>query len=84
MDNIAELHNLPHFESATECLEFIDSLLADHKKLFPMAERVEGGVRGANPTQRVSKAGNTRPASTVPPGGSNPRDYLHQIFSSCE
>jgi len=33
-------------------LEFIDSLLADNKYLFPIAERVEGGVRGPNPTQR--------------------------------
>jgi len=45
-DNIAELYNLHRFESAAECFEFIDSLLADKKYLFPVAERVEGGVRG--------------------------------------
>jgi len=33
-DNIAELHDLHRFESAAECLEFIDSLLADNKYLF--------------------------------------------------
>jgi hypothetical protein len=57
-DNIAELYDLHHFESAAECLEFIDSLLADNKYLFPIAERVEGGVRSPNPTQRESKAAN--------------------------
>jgi len=31
MDNIAELYNLPRFESTTERFEFFDSLLADHK-----------------------------------------------------
>jgi hypothetical protein len=39
-------------------LEFTDSLLADNKYLFPVAEHVEGGVRGPNPTQRESKAAN--------------------------
>jgi ferritin-like protein len=51
-ENTAELHDLHHFESAAERLEFIDSLLADNMYLFPIAERVEGGVRGPNPTQR--------------------------------
>jgi hypothetical protein len=37
-------------------LEFIDSLLADNKYHFHIAEHVEGGVRGPNPTQRESKA----------------------------
>jgi len=55
-DNIAELYDLHRFESAAERLEFIDSLLADNKYLFPIAERVEGGVRGPNATQRESKA----------------------------
>jgi hypothetical protein len=50
-DNIAELYDLHRFESATERLEFIDSLLAENKCLFPIAEREEGGVRGPNPTQ---------------------------------
>jgi len=57
-DNIAELYDLHHFECNAERLEFIDSLLADNKYLFPVAECVEGGVRGPNPTQRVSKAAN--------------------------
>jgi hypothetical protein len=43
---------------------------------------VEGGVRGPNPTQRVSKAVNEWPASTVGPGGSNPTVNIHQIVSS--
>ena len=45
-DNIAELYDLHRFESAAERLEFIDSLLADNKYLFPIAECVEGGVCG--------------------------------------
>jgi len=57
-DNLAELYDLHRFESAAERLEFIDSLLADTKYLFPMAEHVEGGVCGPNPTQRESKAAN--------------------------
>jgi len=83
-DNIAEQYDLHRFESAAERLEFIDSLLADNKYLFPVAERVEGGVRGTNPTQRESKAANKWPASTLLPGGSNPAVYLHQILSSGE
>jgi len=63
-DNIAELYDLHRVESATERLEFIDSLLADNKYLFPVAERVEGGVRGPNPMQRESKADNELLAST--------------------
>jgi len=50
-DNIAELYDLHRFVSAAERLEFIDSRLADNNYLFPVAERVEGGVRGPNPTQ---------------------------------
>jgi len=57
-DYIAELYDLHRFESDAEHLEFIDSLLADSKYLFPVAEPVEGGVRGPNPTHRVSKAAN--------------------------
>jgi len=57
-DNIAELYDLHHFESAPERVEFIDSLLADNKYLFRAAERVEGGVRGPNPMQRESNAAN--------------------------
>ena len=57
-DNIAELYNLHCFQSAAECLEFIDSLLAVNKYLFPVAECVEGGVRGSYPTQGESKAAN--------------------------
>jgi len=81
-DNSAEHYDLHCFESTTEDLEFIDSLLADNKYLFPVAERVEGGVRGPYPTQRESKADNKWLASTLLPGGSNPAGYLHQILSS--
>jgi len=83
-DNIAELYDLHHFESDAECLNFIDSLLADNEYLFPVAERVEGGVCGTNPTQRESKTANEWPASTFLPGGSNPAVYRHQILSSGE
>jgi len=83
-DNIAELYDLNCFESAAEHLEFIDSLLADNKCLFPVAEHVEGGVRGPNPKQRESKAANEWPASTSLPIGSNAVVYLHQILSSSE
>jgi hypothetical protein len=83
-DNIAELYDLHHFESAVKHLEFIDSLLAENKCLFPVAERVEGGVRGPNPTQRESKADNELLASTLLPRGSNPAAYIHQILSSGE
>jgi hypothetical protein len=83
-DNIAELYDLHCFESDAERLELFNSLLADNKYLFPVAERVEGGVRGPNPTQRVSKAANKWPVSTVLPGRSNPAVYLYQILSSGE
>jgi len=65
-------------------LEFIDSFLADNEYLCAVAERVDGGVRGPNPTQRESKADNDWLASTSLPGGSNPAVYLHQISSSGE
>jgi len=80
-DNIAKLYDLHRFESDAESLEFIDSLLADYTYLFPLAEHVEGGVRSPNPTQRVSKAANQWPASTLLPGRSNPAVYLLQILS---
>jgi hypothetical protein len=83
-DNIAELYDLHRFESATERLEFIDSLLADNKYLVPIAERMDGGVRGPNPIQRESKAANKWLVSTLLPGGSNLVVYLHQILSSGE
>jgi len=57
-DNIAELYDLHRFESNAERLEFIDSLLADNMYRVPLAERVEYGVCGPNPTQRLSKAAN--------------------------
>jgi len=83
-DNIAELYDLHRFESNGECFEFIDSLLADNNYLFRVAECVEGGVRGPNPTQRVSNAANELPVTTFLPGGSNPAVYLHQILSTGE
>jgi hypothetical protein len=57
-DNIAELYDFHCFESTAEYLEFIESLLADNEYLVPIAEGVEGGVHGPNPTQRESKAAN--------------------------
>jgi len=80
-DNIAELYDLHSFESDAECLEFIVSLLADNKYLFPLAEHVVGGVHSPNPTQRVSKAANKRPAYTWVPGEINPAGNLHQSLS---
>jgi hypothetical protein len=82
--NIAELYDLHRFESTAEPLEFIDSLLADNKYFFPVAEREEGSVCGPNPTQRESKPANKWLASTSLLGGSNPVVYLHQILSSGE
>ena len=78
-DNIAELYDLHRFEFAAECLEFIDSVLADNKYLFPVAERVEGGVHGRNPIQRESKAADKWPTSTLLSEGTNPTVYLHQF-----
>ena len=57
-DNIADLYDHHRFESASERLKFVDSLLADSMYLFPVAEHVEGGVRSPNPTQTESKAHN--------------------------
>jgi len=51
-DNTAELCDFHHFHSDAECLEFIESLLADNKHLFPVAKLVEGGVHCRNPRQR--------------------------------
>jgi hypothetical protein len=79
-DNIAELYDLHHFESAVERLEFIDYVLADNKYLFPIAECVEGGVRGPNPAQRESKADDKWLAFTLLRRGSNPAVYQHKIF----
>ena len=84
MDNIAELYDVHRFESDAECLEFIDSSLADHKYLFPVVERVEGGVCGANATQRELKAADESPESTLLTGGTNPGVNLDQILSSGE
>jgi len=83
-DNIADLYDLHRFESAAEHLELIHSLRPDNKYFHPVAERVEGGVRGPNPTQRESKAANEWPASSLLPMGSNPAVYLYQILSSGE
>jgi hypothetical protein len=44
-DNIAELHDFHWFESAAECLQFIDSLLPYNKYPFPIAEHVEGDAQ---------------------------------------
>jgi len=82
--NIAELYELHRVESAAECLVLIDSLQADNKYLFHIAEHVEGGVRGPNPTQRESKAANEWLASTSLDEGRNPAVDLHQILSPDE
>jgi len=63
-DNIAVLYDLHYFESGTEGFKFIDSLLAENKYLFPLAECMEGGVHGPNPMQRESKTDNEWLAST--------------------
>jgi len=84
ISNIAELYDLHRFESAVERLGFIDSLHADIKYLFHVAEREEGGVHGPNPMHRASKADNECLASTLLPGRSNPMGHLHQILSSGE
>jgi hypothetical protein len=83
-NNIAERDDRNHCESATEHLEFIDSLLAVNKYLFRVAEDVEGGVRGPNTTQRELKADNEWVVSTVLPAGSNTAVYLDQILSAGE
>jgi hypothetical protein len=80
-DNIAELYDLHCLDSDAERLEFIDSLLADNKDLFPATERVEGGEHGPNRSQGVSKAANEWPASTLLPSRSNPQAYVHQNLS---
>jgi len=41
---MAERYDLHRFQSAAERLEFIDSLRADNKYRFSVAECVEGGV----------------------------------------
>jgi hypothetical protein len=81
-DIITELCGLHHCESTAECFEMVDSLLADNQCLFPVAELVEGAVRGPNPMQRESKADTEWLASTLLPGGSDPAVYLHQLLSS--
>jgi hypothetical protein len=78
---MAEVYDLHPFESAAECLEFIDSLLPDNQYLFPIAKCVEGGVCGPNPMQRESKAANEGLASSSLPGGRNPTVDLHQMLS---
>jgi len=81
-DHLTELFDLHCFESDAECLEFIESRLADNRYLFPIAEWVEGVVHSPNPMQRESKAAIESPVSTVLPGGSNPTVNLRQILSS--
>jgi len=82
MDNIAELYDLHCFESATDHLEFIDSLLMDNNFIFPVAEHEQCGVRSPNPTQTKSNAADKWLPSTSLPGGSNPAVDLHRILSS--
>jgi hypothetical protein len=65
-------------------MELIDSLLADNKYLFPVTERVEGGVRSPNPMQRESNVDNKWLASTLLLGGGNLAVFQHQILSSGE
>jgi hypothetical protein len=83
-NHIVKLYDLHSVESDAERMEFIESLLAENNYLFPVAEHVEGGVRGANPMWRVLKASNEWPVSTLLSGECNPGVYLHQILSSGE
>jgi hypothetical protein len=62
-------------------LEFIDSVLAHYKYLVPVAEHLEGGVRGPNPTQGELEAANEWLGSTFLSSGHNLADYLRQIVS---
>jgi hypothetical protein len=80
-DNMADLCDLHRIESTAERLEFIDSILENNKYLFPIPERVEGGVRGTHPMQRELKAAKEGLASTLLPGGSDPMVYLDQMLS---
>jgi len=81
---VEELYDLHRFKSDAECLAFIDSRRADNMYRFPVAECVEGGVRGQNPTQRLSQAAKEYPASTLLHGGRNPGVCLHHNSSSGE
>jgi hypothetical protein len=81
-DNITQGYDRHPIECTAERMEFIDSRVADNTYLFPIAERMEGGVRSPNPTQRDSKADNEWLASTLLPGGMNPSVYRHHILSS--
>jgi len=83
-DNIGDLYDLHRLKSGIEHVELINSLLADDKYMFPIAESVEGGVRGPNPMQRESKVANKWLGYTRLPGGCNPAVCLHQILSSAE
>jgi len=83
-DNPGDLYDRHCCESATERLEFIDSLLADNKYLFHIAECVEGGVRGPNKMQRKLKAANKWQAFTLLPGDKSLEVYWHQILWSRE
>jgi hypothetical protein len=62
-------------------LQFIDSLLAGDKYHCPVAERVDGGECGPNPTHRQLQAANEWLLSTLLSGGSNSAVYVHQILS---
>jgi hypothetical protein len=83
-DNNPEHYDLHRLKSAAERLKFIDSLLADDKILFPIAESVEGGVRASNQMQRESKAANEWLLSALLLGGSNTAVDLYQILSPGE
>jgi hypothetical protein len=58
------MYDLHNFESTPDHFEFIDSHLSDNTCLGPVAEGVEGGVRGPNPMQTKFKADNEWLAST--------------------
>lgn len=76
-DNIAALDDLNDFQSTAANLKSIDSLLDDSKYLFPVADRVDGGVGSPNPTKRKSNGDNAWLVSTLPPGGTNPVVYVN-------
>lgn len=60
--NIAQRYEFHSFESDTERLSSIDSVLVSNEYLFPVSERVEDGVRGPNPMHSEAKGANKRPA----------------------
>jgi hypothetical protein len=79
---IAVLYSLRRFESATERLQLIESLLADNMYHFPVAKRMEGGACGPKPMPRKLKAGNGQPVSTFLTGRCHSAVYINKMLLS--